>query len=181
MAKLGSKSTTAAAVVVAFTLGVAAPAAAHEAAKKVSGSTLKANSVTGKQVKESTLHIVPKAKLALKAKVALTAKALPPLVWHNLTLRNDWTLVGTVQPSYAVDAQGIVHLRGVMAGTIDTEAFVLPVKARPHVQIALMNEISLNATGVLLINSDGAVYPQTKANTGTNNYDSLDGVSYPAG
>ncbi len=53
--------------VVALIVGLATPAAAHQVnviAHKISGSQLKPNSVTGKQVKESTLATVPSAKNA---------------------------------------------------------------------------------------------------------------------
>jgi hypothetical protein len=48
--------------VIALVIGLEAPALGHAGravAHKISGSTIKPNTVTGKQVKESTLGIVP--------------------------------------------------------------------------------------------------------------------------
>jgi hypothetical protein len=56
-------------VVVALVIGLEAPAMAHQAtviAHKISGSELKNNSVTGRQIKESTLSTVPSAANARK-------------------------------------------------------------------------------------------------------------------
>jgi hypothetical protein len=56
---------TVAVAAVALVIGLTAPAVAHQAkavAHKISGSQLKKNSVTGKQIKESTLATVPKAR-----------------------------------------------------------------------------------------------------------------------
>ena len=65
--------------------------------------------MTGKQIAESTLGHVP---FATKAG---TAAKLRPLAWHGLSLANSWSaLVGDRAPAYAVDAEGIVHLRGAL-------------------------------------------------------------------
>jgi hypothetical protein len=109
---------------VALVIGLEAPAAAHQVAHKISGSDLKPNSVTGKQVKESSLAVVPEAR------------TLPPLKWHRLVMQNGWSsVVGDRPAAYAVDAQGIVHLRGEITGgtngTTDNVAFTLPADAAP--------------------------------------------------
>lgn len=62
--------------VVALVIGLEAPAMAHQVrvvAHQISGSSIKANTVTGKQVKESSLGVVPKAATADKAKLATNA------------------------------------------------------------------------------------------------------------
>lgn len=74
-------------------VGLAMPAAGHEARRLINGSLikkhsivgdrLKNNTVTGAQIKESTLHAVPRAKLATK---------LPAMRWHQLALVNGWTV-----------------------------------------------------------------------------------------
>jgi hypothetical protein len=64
-----TSSGTVAIAAVALVIGLTAPALAHEAnvvAHKISGSDLKKNSVTGKQIKESTLATVPSATNARK-------------------------------------------------------------------------------------------------------------------
>jgi hypothetical protein len=111
-------------------VGLAMPAAAHEAGHLINGATikphsiagnrLKNNTLTGAQIKESTLGVVPKA-----AKAA----TIPALTWHPLLLDTNWAAeMGGRVPAYAVDAQGIVHLRGTLVSVNQTEpAFTLPV------------------------------------------------------
>jgi hypothetical protein len=110
----------------ALVVGLEAPAAAHQIAHKISGSELKPNSVTGKQIKESTLATVPTAK---------EARTLPPLVWHKITtFTNSWVDYGhgTRPAAYAVDAQGILHFRGMVSGGLEGNlAFTLPKKLLP--------------------------------------------------
>lgn len=62
--------------VVALVIGLDAPAMAHQVrtvSAKITGSSIKPDTVTGKQVKESTLGVVPKAASAAKATSATTA------------------------------------------------------------------------------------------------------------
>ena len=112
-------------------VGLAVPAAAREtshlingksiAIQSIPGNRLKVNTLTGRQIKESTLGTVPKATLARK---------LPALVWHPITtFENGWTNFGdsTYPAAYALDAQGTVQLRGAVAGGTEGEiAFTLP-------------------------------------------------------
>jgi hypothetical protein len=105
---------------VALVVGLAAPATAHQLVHKINGSDIKANTVTGKQIKESTLAAVPEAK------------TLPKLAWHSLALESGWSMSTSGfqrPPAYAVDAQGIIHFRGAIQGTTEAighVAFVLP-------------------------------------------------------
>jgi hypothetical protein len=69
-------SATVSVAVIALVIGLEAPAMAHQVrvvAAKISGSQIKPDTVTGKQVKESTLGTVPKAATATKATTATTA------------------------------------------------------------------------------------------------------------
>jgi hypothetical protein len=54
------------------------------AVQSIPGNRLMVNSLTGRQIKESTLGTVPTATLAA------TASKLPPLKWHPVTLENGW-------------------------------------------------------------------------------------------
>jgi hypothetical protein len=162
-------------------VGLAAPAAASEASHLISGSQiknhtvtgkkLKNNTVTGKQVKESTLGIVPEAK------------KLPPLRWHNVTaFRNGWAnLPNFGKAGYALDAQGVIHLRGVIGGgTSDTEAFVIP---GTHISGSIILPAQANeGVGVLKIESDGSVIPtnQQDDSEDVNGGVALDGVTFAA-
>jgi hypothetical protein len=103
-------------------VGLAVPPAVSEASTLINGKSiaklsipgnrLENNTVTGREVKESTLGIVPKAKQAT------VATRLPALKWHTVTtFELGWKSDIAAQPvGYAIDAQGIVHLRGVIAG-----------------------------------------------------------------
>lgn len=166
-------------------VGLAMPAAAHEAGHLIDGKTiknytitgkkLKNNTVTGKQVKESTLGTVPKATLATK---------LPPLVWHPLTLVNSWTSVGTSfgTPSYAVSAQGIVYLKGgIGGGTSGTTAFTLPANARPAQIDDLVSYGHANSAVALYVYPAGDVHPQDDIDHSgfAGDFTGLSGLSFP--
>jgi hypothetical protein len=118
-------------------IGLAAPAAARQAghlingdsikAHSIAGNRLKANTVTGADVKESTLGTVPRAK---------AATTLPALRWRALTLVHGWANLGAagyLNAAYAVDAQGVVRLRGsISGGTSGDVAFSLPGSVLSH-------------------------------------------------
>ena len=171
-----SRWRTFAAVAAGLVVGLAAPAGAHvvrELAHRIDGSSIKkdslpgnrivSNSVTGKQIAESTLGHVPYATKAG------TAAKLPPLVWHNLTLANGWShVLGDRTPAYAVDAERIVHLRGAMCCGTTTRAFTLPASARPgktayllvFSQGAYAAELAVLPTGKAYVNPGGGA-PRT--------------------
>ncbi len=167
-------------------VGLAAPAAGREASHLINGNTikkhsisgnrLKANTVTGAQIKESTLSAVP---------TATQAKTLPPLKWHAVTLENGWTNYGDLverPAAYAVDAQGIVHLRGaIKSGTSGTIAFTLPaglVPAKLDVDVPMIcgpvgNTCYLDVSdNAVAPNDSGVADPGSVAN-----YTSLEGVT----
>lgn len=59
---------------------------------------------------------------------------LPALVWRNITLNSPWANYGSGYQiaQYAKDAQGFVHLRGlVRGGAINSAICTLPVGYRP--------------------------------------------------
>jgi hypothetical protein len=136
----------------------------------ISGSKLKNNTLTGKQIKESTLGVVPKAK------------SLPALVWHPLTLENGWensNLATDSVPAYAVDAQGIVHLRGAIEGGTDNGvAFTLPTSLDPTYGISV-TAIEYDAyTGYLGVETNGDVYVVDSPEGPSGPlYTSLDGIT----
>jgi hypothetical protein len=170
-------------------VGLAAPAAGREAHHLISGSTikkhsiagdrLKRNTVKGREIKESTLGTVPRAK------TATTATKLPPLVWHTITtFSNGWKSGGPDRPvAYAIDAQGMVHLRGVLQeGTVGEQAFELPAAASPPTgdSIYVMPIASGGEPGDLLVSDDGSVVPLPgiAGDTAVSGYTGLDGVSF---
>lgn len=186
-----SRWVTFAAVGAAFVVGLTGPADAHvvgKLANRIDGSSIQkhsmpgnrivSNSVTGKQVAESTLGHVPYATKAG------TAAKLRPLAWHDLTLANGWSaLLGDRAPGYAVDAEGIVHLRGAMCCGTAIQAFTLPAKARPgkvayllaFSQGAYAAELAIQPTGAAYIYSGGGAPP-----TSSTSLTSLEGVTFDA-
>jgi hypothetical protein len=161
-------------------VGLAAPAVGQAASKLINGKQLKANTVTGKQIKESTLGTVPHAKLAT---------SLPPLVWHPLTLINGWTTYNAAahRPAYAIDAQGIVHLEGVIMGgpnpaNDQVAAFVLPPAASPRTgsTIDLPVESQSGAVADLEVFKGGGypTYAGSVTSTEVQSQFSLEGVSF---
>jgi hypothetical protein len=139
----------------------------------ISGSKLKSNTLTGKQIKESTLGVVPEAK------------TLPALVWHPLTLQNGWVNYWSGYsdsvPAYAVDAQGIVHLRGAIHdGTINSVAFALPTSLDPTYGLNLTADENAGTTGRIQISTIGDVYIEDDpADSGSGTaFTSLDGITW---
>jgi hypothetical protein len=160
----------------ALLVGLEAPAAAHQIVRRIDGSSIKVhsvagnrlknNTVTGKQIKESTLGVVPKAK------------TLPKLVWHKVKLQNSWAPYSSYYdaPSYAVDAQGIVYLKGAMTGGLSgLTAFLLPKGARPDAFNWLtINQNGSDDFGALFVDTQGFVTPYIP----TVGEVSLDGVEF---
>jgi hypothetical protein len=162
---------------VALAIGLEAPAAAHQVAHKISGSELKANSVTGKQVKESTLGVVPEAT------------SLPPLKWHKLVMQHGWeSAQGYRRAAYAVDAQGIVHFRGAIDGgthgVTDTVAFTLPANAAPPASHDMTLPVWVAAGDVEYFTViKGDFYPEAGSGSGEINiahFADLEGITYSA-
>jgi hypothetical protein len=170
----------------ALVVGMALPAAVSEAStlingksivkRSIPGNRLEHNTVTGKQIKESTLGTVPKATLAT---------TLPALIWHNATLENSWvdeandvTLYG--QPQWAVDAQGVVHLRGFVSdGSVPSAAFVLPPAGRPSHNVGIPVLNNNDSDSYLYIEPDGNVNVFNDSdNTNAANGILLNGVSF---
>jgi hypothetical protein len=110
------------------------------------------------------------------------------LKYKNLTLINGWSGVGSSSypPSAAIDAQGIVHLRGAVAqGIADGDTFAVLDKAfRPDKSVSLvaalagagLGHVTIDASGQMTVaNGPGGVATAHKLFT------SLDGLSYEAG
>jgi hypothetical protein len=132
--------------------GLAMPAAARETRHLINGNTIKPNTVTGKQIKESTLGTVPTAR---------EAASVPRLKWHALPLgagwSNDGASVGRLA-SYAIDIQGLVHFKGeVHCASSCGVLFVLPKAATPRVQLDLPIYTNENNIGEANIKTTGEV------------------------
>jgi hypothetical protein len=142
--------------------------------RTLSGDRLRLNTVTGKEVNESKLKTVPKANRAAH---------LPPLVWHNLTLLNDWeNYNGTARPpAWAVDAQGVVHFRGAIdQSTPGSDVFArLPQAARPSVDLWLATDMVDASTGRIDLDSSGFMNVEaTVSIADAQDFTNLDGITY---
>jgi hypothetical protein len=135
---------------------------------------LRLNTVTGAEVAEGKLGKVPKANLAYH---------LPKLVWHKLTLVNDWENANSNlrAPAWAVDAQGIVHLRGGMDETaaISGKFTTVPVAIRPTVSVWMATSLLGGQPGSIAIDPLGRAYAFDPTLGGNErSFTSLDGVTY---
>jgi hypothetical protein len=168
-------SATVVAAAAALVVGLEMPAVAHQVAKKISGSDIKADTVTGKQVKESTLGRVPSAR---------HASALPPLKWHALALKGTWENLFQNRPAaFAVDAQGVVFLRGAIDGGSPGDVVAtLPRRARPTEVVELPDQIGGGAyPGFIVVQRDGEVLIEAPPGTpegSASQFASLDGASF---
>lgn len=179
----------------ALVVGLAVPAAAHEAGhlidgrsiavQSIPGNRLKVNTVTGRQIKESTLGTVPSAE---HATTATSATKLPALVWHPITtFENNWVDFGVPErpAAYAVDTQGIVHLRGVIkGGSSGTAAFTLPASVdvgSDEIFIPVVSDDNSYISAIEIF--DGSVYPTSGGgdpSDAVTGFTGLDGVTFSA-
>jgi hypothetical protein len=78
--------------------------------------------------------------------------------WITPTLINNWVAYDTARtPKYYKDANGIVHVKGMMkSGTVGSSAFILPVGYRPDA-LRMFTTNSTNVFGLLQVDNTGAV------------------------
>jgi hypothetical protein len=109
------------------------------------------------------------------------------LKYKNLELKNGWSSSGSgYTPAAALDAQGIVHLRGSIAqGIADGDNFAqLPNALRPDQPVTMPVDLTSTSLGRLSIDTAGEMTVSLKtgaAPTAHKLYTSLDGVSFEAG
>ena len=120
--------------------------------------------------------------LALLALLGTTASATP-LKWTKLTLVNGWTAyaASTRAPTAAIDADGIVHLRGAMreATGADTTAFTLPANMRPNKTVYVTTNMIDGAAGRLVIYASGEVLVDLPGPfSDAQEFTSLEGVTF---
>jgi len=196
------------AMIVACTSLVVALGGTGYAATKINGSTLKnrsvpsaklkRDSVSGTEIAEATLQTVPRAASAGRADGAAradsagradsaaqadTAADLPDLSFESLTLENGWvTYPDTRPPAGALDAQGIVHLRGGMGDGSSPILFKLPARLRPSSVIYVPVDLVNGHPGRLGIQPDGIVYVISAGTfADAKAFTSLEGVTFDAG
>jgi hypothetical protein len=199
------------AMVVACTSLVIALGGTGYAAAKINGKSLKNRSVAssklmrdsvgGTEIRENTLQTVPRAASAGQAEhaaladaaaraenaghadSAATAADLPDLSFENLTLENGWTTYpDTRPPAAALDAQGIVHLRGGMSDGSSPIVFTLPPRLRPSSDVYIPVDLVNGHPGRLSIQDDGTAYVVAAGLwTDAKAFTSLEGVTFDAG
>lgn len=144
------------------------------AKRTLSGNRLRTNTVTGREINEASLGTVPHAR---------TASALPPLTWHRFTLNPGWVdyFSSTSRPaSWAIDAQGIVHLRGSVYRDSGSESAFAPTpKQILTAQPVYVAVDAVNAAPARVIIEPAGMYLQD-LNDGrdVDAFTSLDGVTY---
>jgi hypothetical protein len=137
--------------------------------KSLSGNRLKADTVTGKQVRESSLGVVPRAALADRVPTA----AFTPLVLEDFTA---YTANGYGAPGWRKDVSGFVHLEGHVESDSGELIATLPVGARPASRMNFVVPQN-GAPAVVVLGPDGVL---SLGAGGTFNV-SLDGISFYAG
>jgi hypothetical protein len=124
------------------------------------GDTLIArNSLSGNRIRTGTV----------------TGTQMSQLEWGAIILQNNWTN-GRRALRAAVDAQGIVHLRGVVRGGNAATIGTLPKTAAPTGTIFLTAHNNAGATIGIILQSNGSIAVQGKL--GPDMFVSLDGVTY---
>jgi hypothetical protein len=106
----------------------------------------------------------------------VTSSEMAKLTWGAIILQSGWTN-GARPLKSAVDAQGIVHLRGAVTGNGTTRTIgTLPDSARPATKIYLTAHSNKGATVGIILQSTGDIAVQ--GTLGPDMYVGLDGVTY---
>jgi hypothetical protein len=164
----------------------------------LSGNRLRSHTLTGAQINLSRLGVVPAAAQAAQASnatnaahatVADTANALPALSWVPLTLTNGWIDTfgpnDSRTPAMAIDAQGVVHLRGVIRndGTAPPDQFAIaPAQFRPSQVVSLSTNLKFSNPCVIDISPSGTMTVTDPSGSGFEfAFTNLDGLTYAAG
>ena len=143
--------------------------------RSLSGNRLKADTLTGKQVQESSLGAVPRATAADRAGLADT---VPAPAFHPLALGPD--IVPNSQnrpPGWRKDASGFVHLEGAVGFDAAQEVIAtLPPEARPAARATfLVNQ--QGGPAIVQVQADGVL----GLGDGNTNTLALDAISFYAG
>jgi len=148
----------------------------------LSGNRLHTNTVTGAQVRESSLGTVPRAVSAATAATAATAHALVPMTWHPFTLLNGWKSYVTIHPpAWAVDAQGTVHLRGSLdrpSGASDVFADVPSAIATPTTIYVTADMVDATTGRIDIVPGFGFEVQESDNDLDATAFTSLDGITY---
>lgn len=136
------------------------------AADSVVSGKIANDTVTGTDIKDGTI----------------TDDDIDGLDWHNFNLLNEWQNEnGDLRPpAWAIDHQGVIHLRGAISGGDTTSFARLPIPVRPTTSLYVSTTLGDNrAPGRIVISPNG--YLQADYYDSFDdaiNLTSLDGVSW---
>lgn len=113
----------------------------------------------------------------------VTGKEVANLQWHNLALLNGWeNYNGNLRPpAWAVDAQGIVHLRGAVAQPSGANNVFarLPLAVRPATYVYVVTNMNIAAAGRIYIAPTGYLHAEaTVDQSSAQAFTSLDGITW---
>jgi hypothetical protein len=125
---------------------------------------------------------------ALPGRNSVNNGDIKDLRYTDLNLKNGWSAYGSgsYRPGAALDAQGIVHLRGAIAqGIADGNNFArLQTAFRPDKDVFMPVDTTNANQGRVFILADGQASVVAEAGGSQSNaqlFTSLDGVTYEAG
>jgi len=112
---------------------------------------------------------------------SVTDAKIRNLKWHPFELMNGWVDYNEGQraPAWALDAEGVVHLRGAISGG-DTTAFArLPAAVRPSAYVWVSTTLVNSKPGRIVIDPTGYVQADYEdVFTDVSEFTSLDGVTW---
>ncbi|MGN6474942.1 MAG: hypothetical protein ACTHK4_15005 [Mycobacteriales bacterium] len=160
--------------VVALVCAMSGTAVASSAALHNGDKLIKKHTLSGNRLRNHTV----------------TSTQVRQPVWHALTLENGWAADDAAHygtPSYAIDDQGFVHLRGAITGAAATAGTFpnLPAGYRPgesFVQLPVASNNGANdpQTAVIIVENGGDVLA-LGGKPANLDFVSLAGASFPAG
>ena len=122
----------------------------------LSGNRLKADSVTGKEVAEGSLGLVPNAANAAHAALA---DSVPVPAFHPLATSPGWTAITSEVRAFGwrKDVSGFVHLQGQVRRTSGSSAAIanLPPEIRPEAAACVLAFTAGGTVGSVCINESG--------------------------
>ncbi|WP_183094240.1 hypothetical protein [Nocardioides stalactiti] len=112
---------------------------------------------------------------------SVTATDVAPLQWHDFVLLYGWVNANGAErpPGWAVDVQGVIHLRGAISGGATTAFARLPAAVRPSAPVYVVTNLDGSKPGRILVDPTGflqADYEDTFDDAIA--FTSLDGVTW---
>ena len=112
----------------------------------------------------------------------ITGAEVADLEWHNFNLLNGWVSangVGLRTPGWAIDAEGVLHLRGAIKDGSTTAFARIPASYRPSTYVYVSTSLAGAEPGQIVIDPTGylqADYAETFQDA--IDFTTLDGVTW---